>query len=98
MRVFLAHQIKWPMLVRPWAVLAADSTTAPDLVANYMDTLRSVHNQAFPRMHEAMSSPRMHSTTGVLVGAKHLNLVVSAQKYQKMKTHKRPAVTDEAPM
>ena len=36
-RVFLAHTIKWPPLVRRWVGATADSRTATDLVKAYTD-------------------------------------------------------------
>ena len=83
-RIFLAHTIKWPPLVRRWTVATADSKTAADLVGAYVDILRNANGHAFTTMHAGMSSGRMHAETGVIAHAKQLKLLLTARKAEEM--------------
>ena len=77
-RVFLAHAIKWPPLVRKWLLDTADSKTAADFVEAYVGLLRAANGVPYHAMHDGMSSKRMHCTTGIVMHGKQLGLLLPA--------------------
>jgi hypothetical protein len=93
--LFLGHCVKWPPAIdelhRAWQVARAQKKDEdPEtIVAAIVSVIRALHGKPLVEMHAGMSKKRMHATTGIVMHAQWMGILIAQDEENQGTQNKR---------